>query len=431
MKKIIIGAALTALVFSLCSCGSRLVGYGLVLWAEEDTPFQTGQIIDIIQKSQIQESYLVRLGRKEAAEIPQYRVRFFELREAAEEAAGAYGEYVNRFGYSERDGLPIREAADQQARIIYKLRSGQLVKIVDQSSEPEEISSYRAFWYQVLTEDGTQGFCYGHFLPTFASKGDPAVEAAELAARDPLLDKLLGETWRPEYFRDMVRSGRIDLLRFKEEYGFFPDRENKEFRLVTTRYQETFRYEQAENVGAYRYRFPDTDLRIQMQSEERIALTYYRGSQLLSAVYVLFEEPIDEIIAAEQERRGELYERFRKRGTVLTSNAYGSIELLEDMRFRWRDSGRLEERIFLRPVAGAGSIDFPYFLSPELASKYQGVVTFRFDEYSEKEGTSFLYTFEPTGVRLVWLRPGEIVDLEALREPFSPLVLYFTYSGPL
>lgn len=429
MKKIIHCAALAALALTLFSCGPRLVGYGLVLWAGEEPAFQTGQIIEIIQESQIQQSYLVRLDKKQAAEIPLHRVRFYEQREEAEEAARAYSVYVDRYGYSEKDGLPIREAPDQQARIIYKLRAGQLVKVVEQGSEPEEVSSYRSYWYRVLTEDGAEGFCYGHFLPTFESRGDPRAEAAELAARDPLLERLLSETWRPEYFREMVTDNRIDLLRFKSKYGFFPDRENKEFRLVTPTYRETFRYQEAENVGSWRYRFPGTDLRIQMQTEERIALTYYRGSQLISAVYILYEEPIDEIIELERERRAALFERFRTRGDLLTSSAYGSIRLLNEMQFRWQDFGRLQDQIFLRPVEGSGSIDFPYFLSPELASRYEGVITFRFTEYSEKEGASFLYAFEPTGVRLVWLRPEEIVNLEARREPFSPQVLYFTFSG--
>jgi hypothetical protein len=429
MKKILYGAVLAALAFTLVSCGPRLIGYGLVLWAERETDFQSGQIVEILQESQIQQSYLVRLGKKQVGEIPLQRVRFYEQLDAAEEAARAYSVYVDRFGYSERDGLPMREAADQQARIIYKLRAGQLVKIVEQADEPEEISAYRAYWYRVLTEDGVEGFCYGHFLPTFTSRGDPVAEAAELAARDPLLDKLMAQTWRPVYFREMVTDGRIDLLRFKDEYGFFPDRENKEFRLVTPTYRETFNYQEAENVGFARYRFAGTDLRVHMQSEERIALTYYRGSQLISAVYILFDEPIDEIIEAERERRGELFERFRARGDMLTSSAYGSIRLADEMQFRWQGYGRLEERIFLRPVNGSGSIDFPYFLSQELASRYQGVITFRFTEYGEKEGTSFLYAFEPSGVRLVWLRPDGIVNLEALREPISPLVLYFTFSG--
>jgi hypothetical protein len=429
MKKTLTLAALAALVVSLCSCGPRLAGYGLVLWGGQEGDFRTGEIIEILQESQIQQAYLVRLDRKQAAEIPFFRVRFYEEREAAEEAARDYSRYVNRFGYSERDGLPLRDAPDQQARIIYKLRAGQLVKVVEQGDEPEEISSYSAYWYRVLTEDGTEGFCYGHYLPVFDSRGNPEAEAAELSARDPLLEKLVTETWRPEYFREMVKAGRIDLVRFNGEYGFFPDREKKEFRLVTPAYRMSFAYQEAENLGASRYRFPGTDLRIQMQSGERIVLSYYRGSQLISTVYILFDEPIDEIIAAEKERRGALFESFRERGNVLTSNAYGSIRLGDGMQFRWQDFGRLADRIFLRPVAGSGSVDFPYFLSPALASQYEGVVTFRFAEYNEKEGTSFLYTFEPAGVRLVWLRPEEIADLEAAREPFSPLILYFSYSG--
>ena len=50
----------SALALVLSSC-ARNIGYGLVLWAEEESPVQTGEILPVQQESTVQGSYLIRL----------------------------------------------------------------------------------------------------------------------------------------------------------------------------------------------------------------------------------------------------------------------------------------------------------------------------------------------------------------------------------
>ena len=424
----------SALALVLSSC-ARNIGYGLVLWAEEESPVQTGEILPVQQESTVQGSYLIRLpGTKQLIEVPTWRMRLFESGEEAIQGAEDYAPYQELFAYSQRDGLPLREEADQEARRVYKLTEGQLVKVLSRGEEQVTIGSYQDYWYLVLTEDGYQGYCFGYYLPAFRSSGDPRAEVETLMAQDPMLEALMATDWRPEYFQEMVDEGRIDLTAFGKEFGFFVDPEKRQIRLVTGKRSYSWTYERMENVGTNRYVFEGPEIgsggiRINMQSSRRIVSTYSVADQVLSSVFISFEEDIEEIVTQEWERRERLAEVFSSKSRVLRSSAYGNIYLEEEMRFRWEDFGRLVEQIFLKKVRGAGTVDFPYYLSDRVGGSFDGVITFRFDEYKKDEGTSFLYAFEPTGVRFEYVRPQGIENLEVVRRDNSPLVIFFSYGG--
>jgi hypothetical protein len=426
---LLLGAAL-----ALGSC-TRNIGYGLVLWAGEESPVQTGEILPVQQESQVQSTYLIRLpGTKELAEIPTWRMRLFTSKEEALKGAAEYAPYQNMYAYSERDGLPLREEADQEARRVYKLAEGQLVKVLSRVEQKVKVGSYEDYWYLVLTDDGYQGYCFGYYLPMFTSAGDPKAEVEALIARDPMLEALLGTDWRPEYFREMVDKGRIDLTTFGPGFGFFVDPVERQIRLIPGKRSYSYNYERVENVGANRYVFegpeiPSGGIRVNMQSDQRIVCTYSVGDQVLSSVFIAFEDDIEEIVARERERRERLAQTFSSRSRVLRSSAYGNIYLEEQMRFRWEDFGRLGEQIFLKPVRGAGTVDFPYYLSDGLSGSFDGVITFRFNEYERDQGTSFLYSFESSGVRFEYVHPQGIENLEVIRRDSSPLVIFFSYGG--
>ena len=419
----------------LFSCAPKPIGYGVVFWAEKDSPFQTGELVRIIKESQIQEVYLVNTRRKkELKEIELWRVRMYATLEEAVKSAAEYSENVYLYGYTERDGLPLREKPHQEARRVYKLREGQLVKIIAREKEKVKIASYEDYWYRVLTEDGSEGYSFGYYLNIFSTRGDPQAEAEKLRSKDPVLDEILATVWRPEYFKEMTEEGRVDLFRFRKEIGFFPRREDKRLILVTSKYSQVFDYDEAENVGPNRYLFTGTDLRAHITEDRRLILSYSRGGQIISSVYVLFEKDLDEVISAEHLRREKLFREFLSRGETLRSTAYGNIRLQTGRRFLWKDFERLaasasgSSRIFLKPVEGSGRVDFPYFLSEELSRRYDGIITFRFAEYFEQEGTSFLYEFDDSGVRCVFIPPENIDNLEAVETGIQPLVVYFTFG---
>ena len=81
--------------------------------------------------------------------------------------------------------------------MVYKLQSQQLLKVVSRSADQVTIKPYTDYWYEVATEDGFAGWCFGHFLRTFTAPGDPTLEAQKILGQDETLDRIMGTTWRP------------------------------------------------------------------------------------------------------------------------------------------------------------------------------------------------------------------------------------------
>jgi len=421
-----------SLILSFLSCSAKPIGYAVVLW-DESEEFETGELLEVMEESKIRKTYMVVAeGGKDLRDIELFRTRFFELKADADVFIRDYQPYFNQFAFSEKDGLPVREEAHQEAKRIYKLKVGQLVKVLKQETELVAIGSYQDYWYRVLTDDGYEGFCFGYYLSGFESRGNPREEAQILMSQDPLLDKLLSETWRPEYFAEMIDKERIDLFRFRRDIGLFPAAGSMVIRLITTKYTINFTYKKIEKTGIGRYHFQSgdqqKDLRISIVRNDRIILSYYLAGRAVSVAYILLEENLEEIIEQERSRRLKMFNTITKRGRVLESSGYGNIRLLQGLSFEWTNFGRLGSQIFLKEVKGSGSVDFPFFLSAELAGEFNGIITFRFDEYQAEEGTSFLYKIDQNGIRMVFIRSEKIDDLEVGRTGLSPLVLYFTFG---
>jgi hypothetical protein len=430
MKRLLL-PVLCWLVFSLAlsSCGPGQ-GYGVVLWAAKDGPLASGDLVSVARKTQAEGKLAVRSRRlKGVFEVDAWRIRLFASRNQAEVEQERYKPYLDLFAYARREGLPLRDQPNQEARRVYKLREGELVKVLEQGEAKELIGTYENFWYRVLTEDGSEGWCFGYFLPVFRSSGDPQEEAVRLMAQDPLLDALVSTSWRPEYFQEMADRGRIDLERFRPEIGFFIDAVRKQATLALPGYSQSWDYREISNVGPNRYVIAGPEMRVTMSSPDRMVLTYFRKEQQLSQVFINFTGDLEQLIKSEGERRLARFHEFFKRGPVMSSSGYGRIRLLEGSRFSWEGFGRLGEQVFLKRVQGAGTVDFPYYLSTGLGARYDGVITFRFNEYGPGEGTSFLYKFDDSGVRFEYLPLRYIQDEEVVGVSPSPRVIYFNFGG--
>jgi hypothetical protein len=421
---------LFGLLLALASCGGGPGNFAVVLWAPQGGPLANGDQVSVVRLGEDSGKATVRAKRvKGTVELEAWRLRLVPNRDQLRAEAEAYAPYARSFAYAQRDGLPLREDPQQEARRVYKLREGQVVKVLSRGEQKVQVASYEDYWYRVLTDDGYEGWSFGYFLPVFESSGDPLAEAAELKAKDPLLDALQATAWRPEFFQEMVDNGRIDLERFSPDTGFFLDATRKQALLSLPGFRQSWDYREITNVGPSRYVIAGPELRVTMSGPQRMVLTYPRKEQQLAQVFINFTGDLGEIIEAEKARRQALFQEFLRRGAVLTSNAYGRIRLSEGMRFQWEGFGRLADQAFLRPVAGNGAVDFPYHLSPELAASFDGVITFRFAEYGPSQGSSFVYKFDGPGVRLVFLRAQAIQDSVALGLEASPLVIYFSFGG--
>ena len=377
-----------AIALALVSCGERPIGTGVVLWSDGG-PVANGATVDVVAESTIEDRYLVRAAgadrREEPLPVsPRWRLRVFSEPEPAAEFAARYAEFVDLFAYAVRRGLPVRAEASATAGIVYKLREQEVIKVIGRGAEPEQVGSFENYWYRVLTEDGTEGYTFGEFLPVFESFGDPHAEAARLHADDPGLERVLGTAWRPEEFLSMVLRRRFDLLRLRPEYGLFPDPEARVFRLVTAQRKREFRYREVERVGAGRYVLATAggdagSARFTLRGSGALAFSYVDQGRQITEVFVDLQEEVEELIAAERARRERLFAALLERGPRLRSGGYGTIELTGDGRFRWQRYDALVPRWLPDGLPGTGVVDFRFALGAPLRGSYDMAVTLLFD----------------------------------------------------
>jgi hypothetical protein len=424
------------------SCGPGAVGYGVVLWGQPEGPVVTGSVVKVIEKSETDKTCLLSIpGEKNAVEFSAGRIRILPDRSDADAYAKSLAPYLSSWAFSRKQDsppLPMRVSANASAETVYKLRQGQVVKVIGRTEKTEFIKPYENYWYELVTDDGFSGWCFGHYLKVFTVEGDPTGTANKLLSEDETLDRILGNVWRPDWFREQMGSGEIDLLKFREDVGFFPEPSENLFRLVLPTYSLEFRYERVDRLSAKNYDAVGSGLRISVLDEERIMLSYSHKNQETGGLFALVTEDVAETISKELKRREDVYNGLMAKGSGLTSTAYGSIRLESGMRFTWSGFDRLVPSVIAAGTGSAGRIDFPFHLSKQLQGTYDGVITFIFDQpgaqarsgSSSALGTSFLYSSTGGGLRLTSLAADSFSELEVTRLGISPVIFFTQGQNP-
>ncbi len=427
---------LCLLALLLLSCGPHTVGYGVILWGDASGQGATGAVVGILKKSDTDNTVIMAIpGESKPREYPTGRVRVFPVKAEALQYAASYAASLTTWAVSQKldpPPLPVRDQPRQEGRPVYKLKPGQLVKVVSRSANRETVKPYEDYWYEVVTEDGYSGFCFGHYLKVFQTTGDPSAEASRIRSQDETLDRILGGTWRPDWFLDSIGTGSIDLSRFREDVGLFPMPADKLFRLTTPQYSVDFRYDRIDRAAQDTYVAVGTSLRITVLSDTRISVTYRYKDQEIGASYSIVTDDVAEVISREQKRRQDIFDGLRAKGPALVSSAYGRIRLEEGMRFSWQGFQRLVPAVIPGRAAGKGRVDFAYHAARDLAAEFDGVITFLFDDASAAgepaagaPSASFLYKSVPGGVRFTSLGKEAFSDPAAIRPGLSPVVIYF------
>jgi hypothetical protein len=433
MLRRILAAGLAALCgLLLTACGARAVGYGVVLWGEKIGSPQTGAVVAIVQQPTIGSSLLIAVpGERKPREYPTGRIRIFRRKPEAVTFAATYT--PNRGSWAivmkeDTPPLPVRDAPTQDGKVVYKLQYRQLVKVVSRSTEKVSVKPYADYWYEVATEDGFEGWVFGHFLKSFTSEADPAGDAQRILSQDEMLARIMGTTWRPSWFLDMAAKGAIDLTMFREDVGLFPSPADRLMKLVLPLSTFEFRYTgDPQKAGSASYTFPGTDLRIDVLGDERINVSYRYKDQPKTDPYVVVKDDVAQIVAAEQQRRTDLYDGLLKKGASLASSAYGTIRLQPGMRFSWDGFSKLVPSLIGAEAKGRGSLDFTLHVRKELVPEYDGAITFVFDEYP-KSGLNFLYKSTAEGLRFTSLAKDSVQDLFVTHPNPAAVVIFFTQS---
>jgi hypothetical protein len=333
-----------------------------------------------------------------------------------------------------QDGLPVRENPDNNARRVYRLRLGDILKVLELSEGTPAISSggepLPGEWYKVLTQSGITGYCFSYRLRIFHHSEGP-LEALPVARReaaaDPELDMVLARTWSPESYHNMVNSGRIDINEFEKHWRFDPGHDTGIAKIILPDLEREFVYEGIVPDGARAWHFEGTSLQMNLRTNTTLAVQYNEASGgRRTLLFVALSTDVGDLIVQETTRRAGQYIAVYNHGPEFTSNNYGTITFTQNQRFTWTGFDLLVPHIIHSDASGNGQVLMDLFLTPSFEERYTGAFTFRFaDAPSANNRMHFLYTLDREGLRLEVSPEYAIEDITVTRRSSSPMILYF------
>jgi hypothetical protein len=434
-------------IFILSSC-TRTLGYGVLFWASENPAVPSGTVLRVYIRSNINRVWVVGTPREFRApeqqmnrfEVPISHLELVGSRRRALERAENFAAYALVYAETLQDGLPIRERPDNVSRRVYRLREGDVIKILRPVEGQVVIGAagtpLPGRWYRVLTQDGTAGYCFSYRLRLFEHTAGPLLASREdryQEAYDPDLERLLSRTWSPESFAVMVNTRRLNLDDLSQQWHFDPGLETGTARIRTRDIDRSFAYTQIRPNGSRNWRFEGTTLQMTLRTENTLAVQFTEpGGMLRTFNFVALPTRVDDIIHQETVRRDALFHNIYHHGPEFTSNNFGTLTLAEDGRFTWTGNMLLAPQVIPVSALGSGSIDMGLFLSNPLSQQYSGAFTMHFDGVGgARFPVNFMYVLDPHGLRIEHAPPTSMDGLTVARRASSPLVIYFFRSERL
>ena len=429
---------------TLCACilgsCSQLLGWGVLLWSAEDPPIPSGTVLPVYIRSNIDQVWVagvpseyIQPGVMDKFEIPLAQFEFSGSKNAAKTRAAAFAPLALTYAETLQDGLPIREEPDNGARRVYRLKMGQIIKVLNQAQGNPAISAtgdpLPGDWYRVLTEDGSAGYCFSYRLRLFEHTRGPLMAGAPAPEKqeDPDLDMALAKIWSPESYGAMIAANRIDLEALGKRWRFSPGQDAGLARIHTAELDRTFSYTGIQPDGPRSWRFEGASLGMTLQNDTTLAVHYQDdGGLRRTLIFTALPSKVEDLIAQETERRNALFANIYRQGPAFVSANYGTLIFFEDGRFTWSGSGLLIPRIIPSAALGSGAVDMDLFLAPPLAGRYEGALSLRFDRIGGGSVTvRFMYTLDERGLRIEYAPPEHIEGVTVLRRDASPTVIFF------
>jgi hypothetical protein len=426
------------LLFS--SCG-RVTGYGILLWARTEPEIPAGTVLPVYVRSNIEQVYVAGIPKEfrlpgseiDKIEIPLAQLRFAGSRGAARKQAEQFAEYALIYAENLQDGLPVREFPDNGSRRIYRLKAGQIVKILEKSEGNPAVGAsgdpLPGAWYRVLTEDGSAGYCFSYRLRFFEHTSGPLTAAVreEAVQEDTELERVLAVSWYPESYGNMIATGQIDIEELSRNYRFFPGQDTGLARIYLPSMDRTFSYTAIRRDRPRSWYFEGSTLQMTLRAENLLALQA-AGEAGAARTFLFVPLPADpgDSIIQETERRETLYRSIYQAGPVFSSSNYGTIVFTQAGRFTWQGNGLLVPGIIPAATLDSGAVEMRLYLDGSLQSRYTGAFTLRFDGAGRQGAeVNFMYTLEAQGLRIEHVSESSMNGIAVSRRDPSPTVIYF------
>ncbi|MCL2006848.1 MAG: SH3 domain-containing protein [Treponema sp.] len=431
------------LVLSSCQ---RLLGYGVLLWSTDDPAVPSGTVLPVHIRSNINSVWVVGIprelrtpdNRNDKFEIPLPQLELSGSRRRAEARAEEFAPYALIYAETLQDGLPIRATPDNSARRVYRLRLGEVIKVLAPANRGIAAigttgDPLPGEWYRVLTSDGVVGYCFSYRLRLFEHEQGPlmVVMHEQQPLDDPILDRVLERTWSPEHYGTMVSRRRIDLDELSRQWHFDPGAETGVARIRLEDLQRDFPYTMIQSIGAQSWRFEGSSLQMHLRAENSLAVQYTESSGHLSSInFIALPQRVDDIILQETVRREGLVRNAWEYGPEFTSSSHGTLTLLENGRFTWNDYSLLIPNVIPASAIGSGNLDMGLYVSPGIAEIYSGALTLRFDTVGGAQiPVNFLYAFDTRGLMIEMAPPTSMDGVTVVRRASNPVIIYFFRSG--
>ena len=429
---------LAAFLFSSCA---RRLGYGVLLWSAEYPPVPSGTVLPVYIRSNINQVWVVGIPREfrtegsrmDKFEVPLANLELAGNRRRAVARAEDFATYALVYAETLQDGLPIRERPENTARRVYRLRQGEIIKILYRAEGTMPVGAtgepLAGEWFRVLTEDGTMGYCFSYRLRLFThTEGSlAAIRGEQEQEEDPVLERILSRTWSPESYRTMINNRRIDLEELSRQWHFDPGQETGTARIFTRDLDVSFSYSRIRSTGTQSWRFEGTSLQMNLRSENTLAIQFTEPNGIFrTLIFVALPTSVDDIILQETLRRERQFRHIYEHGPVFASNHYGTIRFQPDGRFIWTDNTLLVPQIIPASVLDRGSTNMRLHLAGTMNDIHDGAFTLHFDGIGNPGiSVNFMYSLDSQGLRIEHA-PGTSMDgMTVVRRASSPLVIFF------
>ena len=421
------------------------MGWGVLLWTTEDPPILSGTVLPVYIRSNIDNVWVVGIPETlrtdvsvKRMEIPLAQFEFCGSKRKAQKRAVDFFQYALLYAENMQDGLPIRDAPDNGARRVYRLRPGEIIKILKVAEGNPPISAtgdpLTGDWYHVLTNDGVTGFCFSYRLKIFEHRAGPLLAAPSSGKEtiiDPDLEMVLSRVWSPESYLQMVNSRRVNVEELEKHYHFDPGLDSGIARILLPDTETEFKYASIYSDGDRAWRFEGTSLQMNLRTNTTLAVQYVEDSGLRRTIlFTALGSDVDDIITQEYLRRESQYMSIYNQGPAFSSNNYGTIALTESGDFTWANFYLLVPHLIPAESSGKGQILMNLFTSATLADLFTGAFTLRLTDISPNRDIYFMYSLDYQGLRLEVVPDYGVEDITVTRRSSTPMVLYFFRDTP-
>ncbi len=414
----------------LSSCTGK-IGYGVINWSVPEYSLYAGDVVPVFIQSNIGKVYVVGLDSSETrrAELPLWQLTLYKSRSKANKAAAALAEFRYTYATVKLDGLPVRADPENTSRQVYRLKEGEKIKIVRMGKGSPVIAANAPLagdWYEVMTDDGTAGWCFSYNLAFFDEREtDSGLAAAVDSGPDPVLENLLTRSWYPESWRAMLRANRVIPPKIDSRQGFFPGRTSQVARVEGIDGVITFPYTGITRTEDGVYRFEGTSLTVQARRGDLIMVQYTDQAGMPRAEYfAALDSTPDQIVSDENERRAALAAAVTDLSERFSSGNYGVLQFIGGDRFLWSGYQLLVPSVIPPNSGGGGSVAFDRFLGDTLPKDYTGALSLSFDQAPSP--LTFLYVLEATGLKLEFVPESLVRDSVVESRSLTPTVIYFS-----